>query len=200
MRRLLPLSLALALLASAARAQSDARIELYSDDLSSPCSLIDTRPGPRSVFIYQTGTFVAAASEFSVRLPSCWTGAAYVGEAIDPSLLAIGNPQTDLSVAYGGCRVPPVYIGRVDFFASGIASACCVFRAQPSPSGLLVVDCAFETHAIVAGPGITINPDETCPCNVAPPPPPPPPPSTGAAPVAHRDIRRRGHERVRHRG
>jgi len=174
MRRPLILSLPLLLLVSVAHAQGNSYIQLFTDDAQSPCSLVDRQPGTRSIFMYQMGNEVVAASEFSVPVPACWTGASYVGEAISPALLAIGSTQTDLTVSYVGCQAPPVYIGHVDFYSTGHSPPCCVLEAKPSSAGLLVVNCLFETHEVATGHGVVINPDASCPCEAISPPPPPP--------------------------
>lgn len=180
MRRLLFVAMSLlAAVAATASAQRDDRIELFTDAQMSTCGLEDNGFVIQSVYVFHTGSGLATASEFAVPKPACWVGATYLGDQLNPSLLAIGNSQTDLSIAYGGCMGLPLYLGRIDYFTTGTAPACCEYLAQAgsraSPPAILVADCGYEEHVVSGGSGVMINPDADCPCDVAPPPPPPPP-------------------------
>src|SRR5882672_5031962 len=104
-----------------ALAQLD-KIELFSDASMTSCELND-QAGPRSVYVYLTGTATATAVRFKAALPACWVGATFVGDVT--SFTTIGDSQVDMSVAFGLCLTPPVLVDQINFFSAGTASACC---------------------------------------------------------------------------
>jgi hypothetical protein len=174
-----PLAVVGLTVSTASLAQND-RIELFTDQEMTTCGLVHDGPAIRSIYMFHTGSALVTASEFSVPKPACWTGATYVGETIADGLLSIGNSQTDLSIAYGTCALPPVYLGRIDYAVAGTAPSCCMISAAPaqtSPPGIWVVDCSFQQRFGAPGAQVTVNPTAACPCDVPPPPPPPPAPS-----------------------
>ncbi len=168
--------------AAVSSAQRDDRISLWADDDRTYCGLIAT-PGIVSVYMFHTGSEPASALQFSAPKPECWRGATWMADVITSGFLAIGNSQTDLSIAYTGpvigCLQPPIYLGRIDYVVSDSTPSCCVYRVAPaptSPPAIWVADCHYQVHEVFAGSGVTINPNSSCPCHVGPPPPPPPPP------------------------
>ncbi|MDH4036436.1 MAG: hypothetical protein OEX18_00775 [Candidatus Krumholzibacteria bacterium] len=135
----------------------------------SECAIVDDGPGIRSVYVFHTGNASATASEFSVPLPACWTGASWVGDNVVPGFLTVGTSQTDLSIAYAGCVDLPVFIARINFSVTGKAPPCCrVLVAPPltqSPQEIVEVSCDYQTHAVGTGLGVTVNPPTSCACD-----------------------------------
>ena len=181
------LSAVIACFASATHAQSNHQISIFADSDMQYCALA-ANPGIRSVHIFHTAPEFATASRFSAPKPECWRNASWVADRINPLFLALGNSQTDLSVAYysqfTGCSPTPVYVGAIDFMVMGVAPLCCEFVAKPplGEQSITVVDCFFQELEANAGSKLIINPGPDCPCTLGPPIPPPPqniPPSIG---------------------
>jgi hypothetical protein len=176
MKRAISIAIALSIPATEAPARDD-KISLWADADRAYCAIAST-PGVHSVHIFHTGSEMATASRFSAPKPACWTGATWIGDFIQPSFLALGSSQTDLSVVYqgaiGACTLPTVYIGRIDYLVSSTSPPCCDYEVLPvptSPPGIWVVDCYFIEYQASAGSGVIVNPTVTCPCPVAPPNP-----------------------------
>lgn len=149
---------------------NDPTIALFADQGRTTCALIDDTAAVRSVYVFHTGATSATASRFAARLPACWTGATWLADHVEQPFLSLGTSQTDLSVVYTGCVEPPIFIGRIDYLASGSSPNCCEYTATAVAGeiGILVADCDYESRAFPAGPGVMINPFGECPCGESP--------------------------------
>lgn len=162
-------------------AQRDDKIEFYADQLMSSCSLVEDYSGIRSIYTFHTGSYGAMGSEFSAPMPACWTGASFLSWTPAGQFTAIGQLQTGVSIEYGSCLNPPIYLGHATVFVSAPAhgARCCWYGPSPSPlvspAEILITDCLHQLQAANSGAEVVINPDATCPCTQPPPPPPPPP-------------------------
>ena len=90
------------LLVSASRAVAQqAQIGIYNDANRSSCSLSDAGSGLITAYVVVNSTDGLTGVRFSIPKPDCFS-AVYVSESSDFTL--IGNSQSDISIATGGCR------------------------------------------------------------------------------------------------
>jgi len=108
----------------------------------------------------------ALASQFAAPAPPCMTGVTWLAD-YPQYLVAIGNSQQGIAIAYGVCSASPIQVLTIQYFASGLSQTCCMYPVIPSmgaPSGQIeVVDCS---ETLLWGSGLTssVNADETCMC------------------------------------
>ena len=153
--------LAITTLAAAnAKAQST-KIELYADANRTTCELVDQGTTLQTIYVFQTGSFQSTGVRFRVTKPACWTGATWVGDMTP--FVALGNSQTDWSVAYGVCKTLPVLIGQINFFATGASQPCCELLAQPATQ-FVYTNCSFGEYPLVAGQKVVVNATDACRC------------------------------------
>ncbi|HTL30383.1 MAG TPA: hypothetical protein VL282_14225, partial [Tepidisphaeraceae bacterium] len=131
MKYVLLIVLALVLCAGSAMAQE--RIELSSARDATSCSISEpVSPPIVQVHVFVTGPDAATGVRFRVPKPDCWVGATWLGDALEPGLAAVGTSQTDWSVAFGGCKPTPFYLGAVSYLISGQALPCCEVLVLPA--------------------------------------------------------------------
>lgn len=167
MKKTLLLTLVLMLAASMAFAQGGS-IGVFADAGGSSCNLTDAAPGLLSLYVVHVLTPGATASQFAAPMPACMLGATYLSDS-SPFSVVIGSSQTGVAIGYGACLAAPIHCLTIQYFASGLSTACCYYSVIPDPnlpSGLIeVVDCAENLISATGGVGI-INPDGTCQCDV----------------------------------
>ncbi len=141
-------------------------IGVFEDPQATRCNLFDPAPGLMTVYIVHVLTAGAAASQFAAPMPSCMTGATYLGET-SPFMVVLGNTQTGVAIAYRGCLGGTIHLLTVRYFVQGMSQNCCEFPvvADPHlPSGRIEVSsCDFEV-VYAAGAHATINPTSSCAC------------------------------------
>ena len=141
-------------------------IGVFSDPQASGCNFFDQTTGLMTVYIVHVLTAGATASQFAAPMPSCMTGATYLGDS-SPFLVVIGSSQTGVSVGYGSCLSGPIHVLSVQYFVLGLSQTCCVYPVVPDPSSMWgtidVVDCSFR-YTRGAGAHAIVNPDATCQC------------------------------------
>ncbi len=153
------------------------QLQLYSDETGVDC-IIQDMPGIVTVYVYFFDYFSddeIAAVQFGAPLPSCWTGAIWLGDS-SPWATHLGDSQLNdprgWTVAFQGCRVPPVFVGSIMYLSQGLAPTCCpypVVKAEdghpevPMPVGAACSDPDPVLIGIEAGTSY-INGDHTCPC------------------------------------
>jgi hypothetical protein len=147
--------------ASSASAQTG-KLELFADRNASSCQLTDA-PGLISIFVFQTAGNSTAIGAFRVIRPDCWN-ATYAGESEFPNPGHAGSSQTDgVSVPFGACKAPPIFVIQIFFLSAGTSGPCCNLVATAVP-GFEYSDCNFIDRPAVIGHGITINPNSSCAC------------------------------------
>ena len=151
------------------------KIELFADQGMSNCELAFNGPNIYQVHMFHTGPDAAIACQFMAPKPACWTNAIWTGDTLP--FLSLGNSQTDLSLSYGACLQPPIYLGTINYFVSGPGTSCCPYPVLPAltspiPGRIAVFDCALpnsNTLAADAGQQVMINPNSSCPhCELGP--------------------------------
>lgn len=160
----------LLLCVSAPRAED--RIEFFADAAMSSCMVTDVAPNLVRIHMFHTGTLPADVVVFSAWEHSCWVGATWLGDFIvtDPTGI-LNNTHSTLGFAllYRECLQPPVYLGYMNFFASGQGLPCCAYSAHPnSPSEPVSVrECGteFTYRPATVRPAI-INGNANCPCEL----------------------------------
>jgi hypothetical protein len=141
-------------------------IGVFSDPQASSCNLFDQTAGLMTLYIVHVLTAEASASQFSTPVPSCMTGAAYLGES-SPFGVVIGNSQTGVSIAYGACRSGPILLLTVRLFVQGLSEPCCLYPVVPdlihAEPKIWMVDC--DSHMLeAAGAYAIVNPTGACQC------------------------------------
>jgi hypothetical protein len=140
-------------------------IALYSDAAYTNCTMVDTSPQMVSVYVVHENTSGVMASQFRVTTAT-GAGLSYLSET-SPHPTRIGDTQSGLSVAYGGCQYSTVLIATISYFANGASAVCSSVRVVAdfnAPTGKIeVVDCsAIRSEGI--GGKLVINPDGSCDC------------------------------------
>jgi hypothetical protein len=152
------------------RAQSDWKLELYTDPQMSSCSFSYSGPQLFQVHIFHTGTVPAGswAVGFALYSPPCLTNVVYAGDHFDTDFLILQNTQHDIGVAisYKGCASLPIYLGYVQYYAFAQGESCCELRPStpriPAP-GMIGVNCNGTGEPLEVG-RVIINPTPDCPC------------------------------------
>lgn len=137
------------------------KIELFADATMSSCEIVDQDTMIRSVYMFHTGTTPSTGIRFKAPKPACWLGATWVGDIVP--FTNIGDSQIDLSIGYGFCLEPPIYLGQVNFFATGGALPCCELVALPGLQ-FVFTDCSFDEIPLATGETVIINPNDSCRC------------------------------------
>jgi hypothetical protein len=152
------------------------QLQLYADETGVDCIIQDV-PGLVKVYVYYFDYFSdegVTAVQFGAPVPSCWTGAIWLEDSTP--WLDLGDSQLNDSggwmIAFGGCQIPPVFVGTIWYFAQGLAQTCCPYPVVKAPGDVhpeipapLGVDCSPNPRLIGINPGTSyINGDHTCPC------------------------------------
>ncbi len=164
-------------------AGAQSSVGIYNDASGSTCSLTAPSSGQITAYVVvRPGPGGTTGLQFAAPKPSCFQ-ATHLGDATPPGVLTIGDSQTGISVALGGCFAQPVHALTIEYLATGTTPTCCEYPIvnDPSKSDILVVDCAFN-ELVATGVVSTFNADLTCLCsgNSAPNIPDNPDPANGA--------------------
>jgi hypothetical protein len=172
MRAFAILSLCVLVWSGAAFAQAG-YIGLYTDPMGSDCNIVDY-PVPMLVHVYvvMTGHAGATSVQFSAPIPPC-NGMTFLHE--DSPFITIGNSQTGVAIAFGGCQTAPTHVLTIDYYGQALTPPCCEYPVLPdpsAPSGLIeATDCGDPPSKIYpVGLTGTINGDASCPCQIGCPP------------------------------
>jgi len=149
-------------------AQSDWKLELFSDSQLSSCAVNFTGPGLFQIHIVHTGSGESFVVGFALYPPACMTGF-WAGDRFDTQNLILGSSQDNagVGISYRGCVALPVYLGYVQFYATTPSEACCEFRASdPSSvaSRLEGGNCEDFTAVPIESGRVILNPTPNCPC------------------------------------
>jgi hypothetical protein len=142
-------------------------VELWADVNASQCSLNDLVPVQVlnvHVFVDPNPSSGATGIQFAAPKPPCFTGY-YLGDQAAPGVLTIGNSQTGVAVALGGCFASPALAMTIQYLGLGTTPECCQYPVvrDPSRTDIVVVDCNFVETASL-GNSITFNEAEWCAC------------------------------------
>ena len=157
----------LALMASPVLAQTDA-FGVYQDQTGLNCNITMTFPALNEVWIVHKTSAGATGSQFKVTAPTSGTLTAAGGGVANANFLVIGEPYTDLSLAYTECLTGTFPVWKLSFFASAAVPDCQYISIIPAPDkvGVLSVDCTFAELPSYGGQGI-ISATAACNCDVA---------------------------------
>ena len=162
MKRIALIAVILSALIVAGAGAQVGKIELYADATMSGCELVDQGTTLMVVHAFYTGP-LSTGVRFIAPKPSCWLGATWVGDT--STYTAIGNSQTDWSIAFAACLSAPVHVGQSNYFATGGAEPCCEVVAMASLFGFVYTDCWFGEYPLSnGGQKVVINPNESCRC------------------------------------
>jgi hypothetical protein len=144
------------------RAQN--KSELYADATMSSCELIDEGTTLRSIHMFLTGSAKATSARFRAPKPECWSGATWIGDAIESGFPHLGSSQTELFVVYAMCLQPPIYMGRINYLATGGSAPCCEYVVLPVVE-FEYADCHLLLFPLTAGQEVVINANDDCRCH-----------------------------------
>jgi hypothetical protein len=141
-------------------------IGVFADGGATSVDINDTAPGLLLVYIVHVNTPGATACQFSLPHPWCF-GATYLAESVTPPNMGIGNSQTGIAIAYGGCVTSPNMVLTLQYFGQGTTPECCCLyvEADPtaSPPGIYVTDCSEPPLLLQAYGGIAaVNANGGC--------------------------------------
>jgi hypothetical protein len=145
------------------------RISLFSDAAMTDCSLDDTGPGFKLVYVGHESTSGTLASQFRVRTPDCWVGATFVSSTPAPGFSAVGDAPNDMAVSYGACWGGSFLVATISYYSPGEQTTCCWISLEKGPSapldGIVSVDCTFEPHVVTWSFPVLINENFSCRCS-----------------------------------
>lgn len=142
-------------------------IGLHSDPSGASCNIVATPFALTEVFVVHV-TDGATASMFQAPKPSCWTGAAWLGD-MTPYCAGVGcgDSQAGIALTYGACRIGAIHVLTIRYFSGGSSESCCPYPLLPHPwtqeGHVEIADCEFN-------PGValelmaTVNGGSACPC------------------------------------
>ena len=98
-------------------------LRIFADEAGTNCEIINTQSEIVTIHMFLTGDGNTANTvTFSAPTPSCWSGAVWLWDDINPSYLWLGtthDPTAGLTVTFVGCKNLPIYLGSMSFDASG---------------------------------------------------------------------------------
>jgi len=158
------LLLLLAINSSQALAQQ-AQIGIYSDVSRSSCSLSDAGGGQIRAYVMVNSTTGITGVRFSAPKPACFN-ATWVSDETPEGFASIGDSQTDISVATGGCVTGLQHVLTMVFQSTSTSTPCCLFQIQPAQDqdDIVYTDCTFAQFPLGAT-NAYVNGNATCPCS-----------------------------------
>lgn len=155
-----------ALLASPSYAQLDA-FGLYADNQGLNCNITIPVFAPSTIYVVHKSPNGATGSQFKVVAPTSATFLSTGGGVGNAAFLVIGDPYTDLSLAYTSCVSGDFLVWNLSFFATAAVPDCSYISIVPAPGKpyAITVNCNFAELEAYPGQGI-ISPTGACSCNV----------------------------------
>jgi hypothetical protein len=152
MKKVLLLSFMLLFCASLAFGQAGG-INLFSDPVYTSC-MYSGAPGVAFVYVVHQYTPAATASQWMMQSGGGWT---CMWLADTPAFTVIGNTQTGVAVAYGGCLVSDILLVTVMYNCLAVQPTCAYVEVVVDPgatSGTIeVADCGSPI-ALYPGGGV----------------------------------------------
>jgi hypothetical protein len=166
MRKILLLSIGIILCASIAYGQAG-YIGLYSDPAYTTCDPAGT-PGIMYVYCVHKATPAATASQWKLE-PGAGFNCMWLADT--PAFTVIGNTQSGIAVAYGGCYASDILMVSIFYNCLSQQPVCASLTVVPDPgaaSGTIeVADCGSPIALYPGGGGASVlyaNADVTCDC------------------------------------
>jgi hypothetical protein len=156
---------------SLASAQMAGEVGLYADPLGGSCFITDAAPGLLPIYAVHVWSPGASAIQFSAVMPACMVGASFLSDtSVYP--VTIGNSQNGVAIGYGACIASPNNVLIINYFVSGLTTACCELPVGPDPNvpsgSIEVVDCDSQLITGVEGLSGMVNGNPTdCECDPA---------------------------------
>ena len=153
MRRAFLPALSILLCAKLVFAQAGA-LCVYDDQAGLDCHLEGNTSGLVTYHIVHTLTPGATAIQFSAPKPFCMSGAFWVSDTqVWP--VTIGDSQSGVSVAYGGCQTGPILVLSMIYQVDSTIPLNCLYPILADIDGgqdyVRVVDCAADVSSIIGG-------------------------------------------------
>jgi hypothetical protein len=136
----------LAIGSAQALAQIEGSIEVSAQPIPHICSLIDTSPGIRTVYVFHTFNVGATASRFKIHLGTGVT-MTFVSET-HPFQSTVGNTQEGITVCYGGCLAGDQLLATINYMAYATSAACSQVLVVPHPAAQTVEAMTCEGIAV----------------------------------------------------
>ena len=160
--RLVALILAVVVLPSLASAQQGILV-LSSDQVELNLVVDDHSWGTTSVYVMHLGTVGSTAAAFSyLEYPGVTMARAGDGPA--PGMVAVGDIDTGIEVAYNECKAGFFPIYRIDYQTYGTSAPCSYLQVGPHPTYVAVrfIDCVGGITDQPMLAVAVVNPDQTC--------------------------------------
>lgn len=143
-------------------------ISAYADPTGADVCLYDTGVGILDVYIVHNTTLTypqgASASQFAAPKPACLAGT-YLDES--SPFPTVGNSQTGIAIAYGGCQSQgPLLILTIRYAVTGNTPAGCAYEVVPDPAdptgAVTFVDCSSTVQETWGGVAFINGYDPLC--------------------------------------
>ena len=161
MKKSLLLALTLLCISSLAMAQAG-NLGVFADPAGTSCDL-----NSLTVYVVHMNSPATTASQFSLQAPP---GLIHLATVAGTGNLLLGNALIGAGVAYGMCKVSPIYVAMIIY--SGVANPCEIITVEDDPSanppGIYMADCTLPNpvqFAAGGGAAYFFN-DGSCPCDV----------------------------------
>jgi hypothetical protein len=167
MKKFVLTAMLLAIVATPALAQAE-DLGLFADNAGLSCEVIDAVAGIKRVYVVHVNSAGATGSEFLVDTSA--STMSLIVSAVPAGFLSIGASDTGISIAYQECKIGTFLVLTMTFDNTGDTAACSRLRLLEDPTAVppvrIYADCSSIPHAFPGGQAI-VNPDGSCPCNVA---------------------------------
>jgi hypothetical protein len=126
-------------------AQTEGVIQVSSDPGYGVCTLVDSSPGIRTIYVLHTFNPGATASRFRIAAGPGVT-MTYLSED-HPFPMTAGNTQDGISVCYGTCYAASLQLAAIYYMTYGTSAQCSKILVLPHPAAQTVeaINCGFSS-------------------------------------------------------
>jgi hypothetical protein len=131
-------------------AQADDHIRIYGDEYGSTCVLALRTPGPVSSYVVHKVQWLSGTTGSRWKVSDTST---LTATSASSPFTFFGDPYTDLSVGYGGCRTGIIHIMTLTHVWSGQPVSCGRLTLGPPPvsTTVLTTDCDYAVQPAKGG-------------------------------------------------
>ena len=152
-------------IAGAATGQSSGLIVLWAEESFTSCNVAGATD---LVTIYVVHEYMAGATSSRFKLQDNTGGAlAYVGDQVQPPVVALGNANTGVDLAYGACFTGKLHILNAVYSVLSDPPVCSTIQVVPdpaAPSGWLEGTDCQGVRIFPGRTSVTFNNEGTCAC------------------------------------
>lgn len=174
MKRIVLLSIIALVMAAAVYAQDFGSIMVFADDQMSSCNMTVTGAGQITVHIFVANGITPSNGCFYQLVEGGGFSGVFGSDAPQGAWpVVLGNSRDGVTVGYGTCVDPPIYVFQTTYFVTSVPPPCAYLRVERHPDlpqftlpGVLDCSDPFPLEYEVPGGQLTFNPDGTCLCDV----------------------------------